>query len=125
MSGSGNKKKKQSFLRGVKAESYACAILRFKGYKIIEQRYKCREGEIDIIARKKDTIAFIEVKHRRSADDALRSLTPRMRRRIVNAARHFLAAHPEYADKSLRFDLVAVGFPFSFQHLDNAWRPEA
>lgn len=107
---------------GLRAELIAEIILRLKGYRIIARRYKTPMGEIDIVARRGKLVAFVEVKFRRSMPEALESLTPSMKNRIVNAARHFIAAYPVYGDYGMRFDLFALTGPFSFRHLDNAWQ---
>lgn len=114
-------KKRGTYQNGLWAERRSVWILRLKGYRILEQRYKTPVGEIDIIARRGRVIAFVEVKYRDQAAAALESLTPHMRGRIVRAARHFLAAYPDYNDYVLRFDLMALWGFLSFRHLDNAW----
>ena len=107
---------------GLRAEMCAEIVLRLKGYRILARRYKTPVGEIDIVARRGRMIAFVEVKFRRSMPEALESLTPAMKNRIVNAARHFIAAYPAYVDYGMRFDLFAISGAFSFRHLDNAWQ---
>lgn len=106
---------------GLWAEMVAEIILRLKGYRIVARRYKTPMGEIDIVARRGRMVAFVEVKFRRTIPEALECLTPSMKSRITNAARHFIAAYPAYHDYDMRFDLFALTGPFSFQHLDNAW----
>lgn len=106
---------------GLRAEMIARFVLRLKGYRIIAQRYKTPGGELDIVARRGRTLVFVEVKYRGSVEEALCCLTPSMKGRIVKAARHFLAAYPDYNDYAMRFDLMAVAGIFSFRHLDNAW----
>ncbi len=107
---------------GLRAELCAEIVLRLKGYRILARRYKTPVGEIDIVARRGRMIAFVEVKFRRSLPEALESLTPSMKGRITNAARHFIAAYPAYGDYDMRFDLFALTGLFSFRHLDNAWQ---
>lgn len=107
---------------GVLSESRAAWFLRLKGYRIVARRYKTPLGEIDIIARRGRLIAFVEVKHRATMAEALSCLTPAMQRRIINAARHFIAAYPAYGDYDMRFDLIALGRGFAVRHLDNAWQ---
>lgn len=106
---------------GLRSEAWAVLILRLKGYRILAQRYKTFSGEIDIVARRGRLLAFIEVKSRPTVTEALECLTPAMQERIINAARHFIAAYPVYGDYDMRFDLFAVGRSFRFKHLDNAW----
>lgn len=112
---------KSTYKDGLRAEAVAVLVLRLKGYRILARRYKTPVGEIDIVARRGGTLVFVEVKHRGSVAAALACLTPSMKGRIVNAARHFIAAYPAYNDDAMRFDLMAVAGIFSFRHLDNAW----
>lgn len=111
----------RTYQKGLWAESLAGLFLRLKGYKILEQRYKTRSGEIDIIAKNKNMIVFIEVKNRQTQNQALHSLTPKMKQRIGNAARYFIAQNPSYIDHDMRFDLITITPPFFIHHLDNAW----
>ena len=114
-------KSRGTYKDGLWAETVAEIILRLKGYRILARRYKTPMGEIDLVAHRGKMLAFVEVKYRRSITDALESLTPSMKSRIANAARHFIAAYPDYTDYDMRFDLMAVAGVFSVQHLDNAW----
>lgn len=117
-----NSLESNSYDQGIWAETIAAMYLCLKGYKILERRYKTKVGEIDIIARHKNTVVFIEVKSRPSYDQALEAVLPQARRRIERTAEHFLAASPVYAGFNLRFDVLAVTGAFSVQHLDNAWQ---
>ncbi len=93
---------------GVLAERVAILLLRLKFYSILARRYSIRGGEIDIIARRGDTIAFVEVKARPSLDEARSAITPAKRRRLSRAARVWLAANPYAAGFTLRGDAVFV-----------------
>src|SRR5690606_16152493 len=81
--------------RGLRAERGAEILLRLKGYRIIARRYKTKFGEIDIIARRGDTIVFVEVKYRATLAAALSCLSAQNQERIIQAARHYLATHPQ------------------------------
>ena len=74
--------KQDAYKRGLKAEKLAAVFLKIKGYDILAQRFKTPVGEIDLIARKGETLVIAEVKQRGSVEDALESVTPKMRRRI-------------------------------------------
>ncbi len=113
------------YRRGLWAETLASWRLRLKGFRILERRYKTAVGEIDIIAVRGRTLAFIEVKQRSSHDEALLSVTPRAQSRIARAAQIYLARHPVYALHDIRFDVMSVIPPFRVTHLDNAFRPPA
>lgn len=97
-----------AFKTGLSAESRCAAWLLAKGYRIVARRFRSRAGEIDIIARRRGLIAFIEVKARATLDDAAYSVTQRQRQRIVACAEAWLAEHPEYAQHELRFDAMLI-----------------
>ena len=66
-----------AFRTGLSAESYAAAYLMAKGYRILAKRFRTPYGEIDIVARRRNLIVFIEVKARASLDDAAYAVMPR------------------------------------------------
>jgi putative endonuclease len=97
-----------AFRTGLSAEACAAALLIAKGYRILAKRFRTPHGEIDIIARKRGLVAFIEVKARSSLDDAAYAVTPRQQQRIIDAAQAWLMAHPDHAELELRFDAILV-----------------
>jgi putative endonuclease len=97
-----------AFRTGLSAESRAAAYLMAKGYRILAKRFRTPYGEIDLVAKKRDLVAFIEVKARASLDEAAYAVTPRQQARIVNAAQAWLMAHPEHAEFELRFDAILI-----------------
>lgn len=97
-----------AFRTGLSAEARAAAWLMAKGYRILAKRFRTPHGEIDLVARKRDLVAFIEVKARASLDDAAYAVTPRQQARIIAAAEAWLMAHPEHAEFELRFDAVLI-----------------
>jgi len=97
-----------AFNTGVSAESRAAAFLMAKGYRILAKRFRTPHGEIDIVAKRRKLLAFVEVKARATLDEAAFAVTPRQQARIVNAAQAWLVAHPEHADLELRFDAVLI-----------------
>ena len=102
----------------------ACAFcLVLKGYRIIARDVRTPVGEIDLIARRGRTVAFIEVKARREGS-GIEVLTPHQRRRIVRAARAFLQYRPRLAACERRFDVILVR-PWQWpRHLTHAWRAD-
>ncbi|UFZ02168.1 YraN family protein [Bradyrhizobium ontarionense] len=104
-----------AFRTGLSAEARAAALLIAKGYRILAKRFRTPHGEIDIIARKRGLVAFVEVKARSSLDDAAYAVTPRQQQRIIDAAQGWLMAHPEHAEFELRFDAILVA-PRSLPH---------
>lgn len=93
-------------------ESLAAAYLRKKGYEIVGANYRCRLGEIDLIAENRKYLVFVEVKLRKSADFALarENVTLRKQERIKQTALLYLAAHEEMT-KPVRFDVIEVYAP--------------
>ncbi|GEM_PF-5167 len=137
--------------RGVRAEWLAVTYLVLRGYKLVERRYKCKGGEIDLVMRKGATWVFVEVKYRQNEADAAASVTKTTQHRIINAARHFLSQRPivrqggsgrdsvssrllgmifgqkrrnteEYLDGiAIRFDVIAITPYFMIRHIQNAF----
>lgn len=106
---------------GLSAESRAAAYLMAKGYRIVARRYKTPVGEIDIVAQRLGTVVFAEVKARGSLDAAAESVSPRQRARIIDAAQHWLAAHPKAAGLPLRFDVILIAPGRLPRHLPGAF----
>jgi putative endonuclease len=94
--------------RGDPAESLAAAFLERQGLTILERNYRCRFGEIDLVARSGAVLVFVEVRARKSEafGGAAGSITAAKRRRLVAAARHFLTRHR--VERACRFDVVLV-----------------
>ncbi len=107
--------RRRSEKRGRAAEAFAALYLRVKFYTILKKRFKSPGGEIDLIVKRGDTIIFVEVKMRSSRaaeNDALASVN---QRRIIKAAKFFLAKNPQLAQKHLRFDVIFIA-PFTWPH---------
>ena len=88
-----------AFRLGLSAESRAAMFLIAKGYRILARRFKTPFGEIDIVARRRGALVFVEVKARGRADEAAEAVTERGRRRIVGAAELWLARNPADAQR--------------------------
>ena len=97
-----------AFRTGVSAETRTAACLMAKGYRILAKRFRTPHGEIDLVAKRRNLVAFIEVKARATLDDAAYAVTPRQQSRIINAAQGWLMAHPEHAELELRFDAILI-----------------
>src|SRR3954471_11864709 len=97
-----------AFRTGLSAEARGAALLMAKGYRILAKRFRTPQGEIDIIARKRNLVAFIEVKARASLDDAAYAVTPRQQQRIIEAAQAWRMANPEHSSFELRFDAMLI-----------------
>ena len=94
---------------GKYGESLAASFLGKKGYHIIEQNFKARYGEIDIIAKKGETLVFIEVKTRigKRFGTPQESITPKKIRELIKTAEYYCLLHP-HLPKQLRIDVVAL-----------------
>src|ERR1700750_2718188 len=75
-----------AFRTGLSAESRAAAFLIAKGYRILAKRFRTPYGEIDIVARRRNLLAFVEVKARASLDEAAYAVTPRQPLRLLEVA---------------------------------------
>lgn len=100
---------KQHLYLGNLGEEAAVGLLKESGYKILTRNYKDSLGEIDIIARDKDTFCFIEVKTRNSLRFGLpqEAVSLTKQRQISKAALNFLKKN-NLLDKKARFDVVSV-----------------
>ena len=97
-----------AFQTGLSAESKASAYLIAKGYRILARRFRTPYGEIDIVARRRNLLTFVEVKARATLDDAAYSVTAQQQQRIVAAAQFWLMTHPEHANFDMRFDVILI-----------------
>jgi putative endonuclease len=97
-----------AFRLGLSAESRAAALLVAKGFRILARRWRSPVGEIDIVARRRSLLVFVEVKARERLDDAAWSVTERQRARIVAAAEAWLAHNSDPNIRDIRFDAMLV-----------------
>ena len=110
-----------AFRTGISAESRAAAFLIAKGFRILARRWKSPVGEIDIIARRRSLLVFVEVKARERLDDAAWSVTDRQRLRIVAAAEAWLTRYPDDRIRDMRFDAVLVAPGRIPRHIPSAF----
>ena len=110
--------------RGRWAERMAVMGLALKGYRLLKLRFKSGPGEVDLIMRRGEVTAFIEVKTRASGDLAVEAVTPRQARRIAAAARIWMARDQRAAKGVCRFDIVTVS-PYQWpRHIPNAFNAD-
>ena len=109
-------------LTGAWGEALAAEYLRKKRYKILAAGYRCRFGEIDLIAANRTYLVFVEVKNRPRgfAGDGMAAVTPAKRRRMAHAALAFLAQR-EYQGCAARFDVVEITRD-GLRHVQDAFR---
>jgi len=110
-----------AFRTGLSAETRAAAWLIAKGYRVLARRFRTPHGEIDIVARRGNLLAFVEVKARGRLDDAAYAVTPRQQKRIIDATQLWLAAHPDHAELSIRFDVMLIAPRSLPRHLSAAF----
>ena len=113
--------------RGKAAEAAASHFLQQQGLAISQHNYRCRLGEIDIIAKHGPFLVFVEVRLRQNTHfgGGAESVTGRKQARLLAAARHFLAQHARQ-ELPCRFDVIEVtqspGGDWQFNWLQNAFQ---
>jgi putative endonuclease len=100
--------RRERYRAGLWAEVLASVILSLKGYRILARRHKTWAGEIDLIAVRGHTLAFVEVKARATLDAAQTSISDLQSRRIRDAAGLWVARSPRYRNYDQRFDALYV-----------------
>ncbi len=95
---------------GQEAEATAVSFLKKKGFKILYKNYRTPVGEIDIIAKEKDTIVFIEVKARTSTYYGLpkEAVTAKKQQQIIKTALWYLKEKQLHNKSKIRFDVIAI-----------------
>ena len=114
-------------ITGAWGEAQAAAYLRKKRYKIVGANYRCRFGEIDLIASNRTNLVFVEVKTRSSESygDVYEAVTPRKMRNVILAAEAYMKQNE--IDLPVRFDVVTVvpdGDTHRIEHIRDAFYPE-
>ncbi len=104
-------KRKRKKIVGNKAENIAASYLRDNGYKIILRNYKCKLGEIDLIARDGECLVFVEVRSRSSQKYGApeQSITGAKRKRLQKLAQYYMCREL-HKEVFCRFDLVGIEF---------------
>ncbi len=121
----------RSIAVGQRSEKLALEHLLSQGLEKIAANFRCRLGEIDLIMLDRDCLVFVEVRYRRSSRfaTAAASVDGMKQRKLIRAAAAFLAGNPQYCDKPVRFDVVAIdAVPDNncrLQWLQDAFRAEA
>ena len=110
-----------AFRTGISAESRAAAYMVAKGFRILARRWRSPVGEIDIVARRRHLLVFVEVKARHTIDEAAESVTVRQRQRIVAAAEAWNATYPDPSIHDMRFDAMLVAPGKMPKHIQGAF----
>jgi putative endonuclease len=113
---------------GRAGEAQAARFLEAQGYVLLARNWRIREGELDIVAQEGDTLAFVEVKTRRTHTHGAgeESIDARKQQRLAQLAERFLAAHPELTFRQCRFDVVVIDYtqrPAQIRLYRNAFDP--
>lgn len=108
---------------GAAGEACAARALRRDGWSILGARVRTEAGEIDLIARRRGLLAFVEVKTRPTLAEAVAAVTPRQQARIAAAAELWLAGRPALASDGVRFDVIAVDALRRVRRVADAFRP--
>jgi putative endonuclease len=108
---------------GAAFEQHACAELQRAGFTLLDRNYTTRHGELDLVMLEGGTVVFVEVRQRRHASHggAAASVTTSKQARIIAAAELWLAAHPKYAQRPCRFDVISYDGVGADAHMSH-WR---
>lgn len=114
--------------KGAAAEELAAASLIEKGYRILDRNWRCRFGELDIVAETGETLVVIEVRSRSGTNSfgtPAESVNARKVMQVRNTAQQYVH-HRRYYDRPIRFDVISVMLradltPVSMDHIENAF----
>ncbi len=110
--------------KGDIGESRAARFLEDNGYRVLARKYRSNAGEIDIIAREKNSLVFVEVKRWKKIgmENLEYAINAVKKRRIIETSRQYMYENPEYGNFSVRYDVVLVyGNEYRILHIDNAF----
>ncbi len=112
---------------GKKGEQLAREHIRQQGYTLLEKNFRCKLGEIDLIARDRHMVVFLEVRTKTSAayGPAYNSVTPHKRRQVKRVALFYIAQH-NLVNTQFRFDVIGIllnpqSGDFHLDHIQNAF----
>lgn len=108
---------------GTRYEQMACDYLEEQGLEVIETNYRTRLGEIDIIAKDREELVFVEVKYRkdRSCGGAAYAISRKKQMTIIRVANMYIRMHRLPLSAPYRFDAVLIDGD-EIQHVKNAWQ---
>ena len=113
-------KRQAAEARGRKGEAYAAMWLRVKGWRILAERVRTPAGEVDIVAKRGNLVAFVEVKTRGTAGELDHAIDDYRLRRVAAAA-EILAPRFAQAGEDIRIDVILVAPGHFPVHVKNAW----
>lgn len=109
----------KNYAAGLFAEEKVASYLKKLDWNILNQRYRCPFGEIDLIAHRADYILFVEVKKRKTLRKALFALTNRQKQRLINSANCYLETYNMNNINNVQFDYIILDFQNRIEHLEN------
>ncbi|MEO0443110.1 MAG: YraN family protein [Pseudomonadota bacterium] len=97
---------------GDHAEAIAKQFLERQKLQVVEQNYRCRQGEIDLVMKHKHCLVFVEVRCRKNSrfGSAIETIDTRKQRKLIRAALHFLSKNKGFANYSCRFDVIGIEY---------------
>jgi len=113
---------RNTLIAGASAEAAATRLLLERGYRIVERNFRCKAGELDLVAKDGSVLVFVEVRSRADADHghAAEMVDAHKQRQVARVAEHYLAIRePEYDE--VRFDVVAITGGEA-ELIQDAWR---
>jgi putative endonuclease len=108
--------------RGRRGEGWAAWWLRLQGWRIIARRLKTPRGEIDLVARRGRTVAFVEVKWRTTGEGLNTAINEYRLRRVAAAVEAVAHRHARQGD-TIRIDVLLLAPRCWPRHIVNAWQP--
>ena len=108
-----------SYYKGLITEYISIIILFFKGYRILEKRYKTRYGEIDILTKKGKSIIAIEIKARHNGELTTEYVSKKQIERIKNSLNFFISKNEKYIDFNINIEIIVFTSYFKFKHFKN------
>ena len=109
----------KNYSAGLFAEEKVTSYLKKLDWNILNQRYRCPFGEIDLIAQRADYILFVEVKKRKTLRKALFALTNRQKQRLINSANCYLETYNMNNINNVQFDYIILDSQNRIEHLEN------
>lgn len=121
-----NPNRVKAYQAGLAAEALVKEQLSAQGYEALAERYKTKNGELDLIMQRDSSIVFVEVKARASVEEGLQSITPKAQRRLAAAATQWMADFPDLAAliEEFRFDVAVVTPDKTVTFVENAFLAE-
>ena len=113
-----------NYLKGREGEDRAAEYLEGSGYEILERRFRSGPGEVDIIARKNETVVFVEVKTWDvfGMENLEHAINSRKQDKIRKTASFYLYCHPELGGCRIRFDLIFLSWRMGeLEHWEHAF----